>query len=212
VLTRYLRPFAALFATHGQAYQALSTQATAFHQQFVQLMNAGAAQYASVEAANANPLQSIQQDLLDVINAPTQALLGRPLIGNGANATPHSGATGGAGGILIGNGGAGGSGSVSHPTGGNGGAAGLFGNGGPGGTGDLLATAGPAGPAGWASQQARAVTGALAARAGSSAPAALAVRAATAPYTPVVTADTAATAESCPVSEAPVVPAATAEF
>src|SRR5258708_39657369 len=77
---------ASLFEAHGQAYQALSAQAAAFHQQFVQLMNAGAGQYASTEAANANPLVAIEQQLLGVINAPTQALLGRPLIGNGANA------------------------------------------------------------------------------------------------------------------------------
>src|ERR1700757_176011 len=76
---------ASLFGAHGQAYQALSAQATDFHQQFVQLMAAGAGQYASTEAANANPLVAIEQDLLGVINAPTQALLGRPLIGNGAN-------------------------------------------------------------------------------------------------------------------------------
>lgn len=42
---------AALFATHGQAYQELSAHAVAFHEQFVQLMSAGAAQYASAEAA-----------------------------------------------------------------------------------------------------------------------------------------------------------------
>lgn len=34
---------AALFATHGQAYQELSAHAVAFHEQFVQLMSAGAA-------------------------------------------------------------------------------------------------------------------------------------------------------------------------
>ena len=34
---------AALFGQHAHAYQALSTQAAAFHTQFVQLMNGGAA-------------------------------------------------------------------------------------------------------------------------------------------------------------------------
>ncbi len=37
---------AALFDAHSQVYQALSAQAAAFHSQFVQLMNGGAAQYA----------------------------------------------------------------------------------------------------------------------------------------------------------------------
>lgn len=52
---------AALFATHGQAYQELSAHAVAFHEQFVQLMSAGAAQYASAEAANSSPLQIVGQ-------------------------------------------------------------------------------------------------------------------------------------------------------
>jgi len=47
---------AALFGAHSQAYQALSAQAALFHQQFVHLMSAGAAQYAQTEAANATPL------------------------------------------------------------------------------------------------------------------------------------------------------------
>jgi hypothetical protein len=92
---------ATLFATQGQAYQAIGAQAAAFHQQFVQLVNAGAASYASAEAANATPLQSVQDNVLAVINAPTQAVLGRPLIGDGANATV-AGGKGGDGGLLFG--------------------------------------------------------------------------------------------------------------
>ncbi|REZ16910.1 PE family protein, partial [Mycobacterium tuberculosis] len=57
---------AALFGMHGQAYQALSVQASAFHQQFVQALTAGAYSYASAEAAAVTPLQQ----LVDVINAP----------------------------------------------------------------------------------------------------------------------------------------------
>src|SRR5271156_1792184 len=68
---------AALFSSHGQGYQALSAQAEAFHDQFVQALTAGAGTYAATEAANANPLQTLEQDLLGAINAPTQALLGR---------------------------------------------------------------------------------------------------------------------------------------
>ncbi|COW22280.1 PE-PGRS family protein [Mycobacterium tuberculosis] len=118
---------AALFGMHGQAYQALSVQASAFHQQFVQALTAGAYSYASAEAAAVTPLQQ----LVDVINAPFRSALGRPLIGNGANGKPGTGQDGGAGGLLYGSGGNGGSGLAgSGQKGGNGGAAGLFGNGG----------------------------------------------------------------------------------
>lgn len=72
---------AALFGAHAQAYQTISAQAATFHAQFVQTLSAGAGAYANAEAAN------VQQSLLNAINAPTQALLGRPLIGDGADGT-----------------------------------------------------------------------------------------------------------------------------
>ncbi|WP_261887724.1 PE family protein, partial [Mycobacterium marinum] len=120
---------AGLFDAHAQAYQALSAQALVFHDQFVQMLNAGASSYAAAEAANASPLQVVQnlgQNVLAAVNAPTQAVLGRPLIGDGANGSPNTGADGGAGGLLYGNGGNGGSGGLAQ-AGGNGGAAGLIG-------------------------------------------------------------------------------------
>src|SRR6516162_10093614 len=88
---------AALFSAHGQGFQALSAQAAAFHDQFVRTLTAGAGSYVSAEATNvaaftANPAQTLQQDLLTAINAPILTLTGRPLIGNGANAAPGSGA------------------------------------------------------------------------------------------------------------------------
>ena len=85
---------AALFGAHAQAYQALSAQAATFHTQFVQALTAGANSYAGAEAANASPLQAAQQDALRAINAPSQALLGRPLIGNGANGAAGTGENG----------------------------------------------------------------------------------------------------------------------
>ncbi|ARG92548.1 PE family protein, partial [Mycobacterium kansasii] len=97
---------AVLFSSHAQTYQAVSAQATAFHQQFLQALTAGAAAYAGAEAANASPLAQ----LLAAVNAPVQALTGRPLIGNGANGAPGTGANGAPGGWLLGDGGAGGSG------------------------------------------------------------------------------------------------------
>jgi hypothetical protein len=88
---------AGLFTAHAQAYRALSAQAASFHQQFVQLMTGGSAQYAAAEAANASPLQTLRQDLLNIINEPTELLVGRTLIGNGTNGTAGTGANGGVG-------------------------------------------------------------------------------------------------------------------
>jgi PE family len=70
---------ASLFGGVGEEFQGLSAQAQAFHAQFVGLMQAGASAYLGTEAANASPLQTLQQDVLGVINAPTEALMGRPL-------------------------------------------------------------------------------------------------------------------------------------
>src|ERR1700739_1278992 len=77
---------AALFGAQGQAYQALSAQATAFHDQFVQALTAGAGSYVSAEAANvaaftANAAQTIQRDLLGLINAPSPTLTAASTIG-----------------------------------------------------------------------------------------------------------------------------------
>lgn len=68
-LTRCRRP-SRRFSAHGQAYQALSAEVTSFHQQFVQLLHGSAGQYAVAEAAAANPLQAVEQDILGVINTP----------------------------------------------------------------------------------------------------------------------------------------------
>ncbi|KAA1248340.1 PE family protein, partial [Mycobacterium simiae] len=140
---------AALFSAHGRTYQALSEQAASFHAQFVQSLNAGAGAYASAEAANAAQAQS----LLGAINAPVQALTGRPLIGDGIAGAAGTGQNGAPGGWLLGNGGAGGSGAAgTGQRGGAGGAAGLIGIGGAGGAGASSATgnagAGGAGGAG----------------------------------------------------------------
>lgn len=101
---------ASLFSGHAQAYQTLGTQAAAFHERFIQALSTAAGAYGSAEAANASPLQQA----LNVINAPTQTLLGRPLIGNGTNGAPGTGQAGGPGGLLYGNGGNGGSGGVGQ--------------------------------------------------------------------------------------------------
>ncbi|RES77816.1 PE family protein, partial [Mycobacterium tuberculosis] len=132
---------AALFGMYGLEYQAISAQVAAYHQQFVQTLRTGAASYMLAEATN------VEQNLLNLINAPTQTLLGRPLIGDGANATTPGGA-GGDGGLLFGSGGNGAPGAPGQ-AGGAGGSAGLLGNGGSGGAGGTGAPGGNGGNAGW---------------------------------------------------------------
>ncbi|WP_415624079.1 PE family protein, partial [Mycobacterium intermedium] len=131
---------ASLFNAHARAYQAIGAQAAEFHAAFVQQLNTGAFSYAAAEAANTTPL--------DQVNGIFEALLGRPLIGDGANGTPGTGADGQNGGLLWGNGGAGGSGGPGQ-NGGNGGSGGfLYGNGGAGGVGGNAIGSGLAGSGG----------------------------------------------------------------
>jgi PE family len=79
---------AALFDAHAQVYQALSAQAAYFHEQFVQLLNVGASHYALAEAANASPLQTIEQGVLSVADAPSGQTLtaAQSVIGSAASA------------------------------------------------------------------------------------------------------------------------------
>lgn len=118
----------ALFGQHAQAYQALSAQATIFHDQFVQALTSGGNLYAAAES------HTVEQMVLNAINAPTQTLFGRPLIGDGANGTAEN-PDGQNGGLLFGNGGNGFTQTTAGVAGGNGGSAGLIGNGGDGGAG-----------------------------------------------------------------------------
>ncbi|WP_134435122.1 PecA family PE domain-processing aspartic protease [Mycobacterium tuberculosis] len=138
---------AALFGSHGQHYQAISAQVAAYQQRFVLALSQAGSTYAVAEAASATPLQQIEQALLGVINTPTEALVGRKLIGDGAHGAPGTGQAGGAGGILWGNGGingtfgtngAGGTGGLGTPLGGHNGNIGL--NGATGGIGSTTLT------------------------------------------------------------------------
>lgn len=137
---------ASLFAGHAEAYQSASVYAAAFHEQFVQALSSSSGAYAAAEAANTN-LQVVVDDILGVINAPTNLLFARPLIGDGTNGVDGTGQNGGAGGILFGNGGRGGSGAPGS-MGGRGGDAGLIGNGGVGGSGGILRGVGGTGGTG----------------------------------------------------------------
>ncbi|ORV81799.1 hypothetical protein AWC11_24935 [Mycobacterium interjectum] len=76
---------AALFGAHAEVYQALSAQAAMFHQQFVELMSGGAAQYALAEATNASPLQTMEQAALGAVGAPSQAAAAAVPAGNGVS-------------------------------------------------------------------------------------------------------------------------------
>lgn len=134
---------ATLFAGFGEEYQALNSQISAFQQQFVLLLGSSAGSYASAEATAASVLDPV----LGIINTPTQLLLGRPLIGDGAAGTAAS-PNGGAGGLLWGNGGNGYSQTVSG-AGGAGGSAGFIGNGGAGGAGANGGVGGAGGNGGW---------------------------------------------------------------
>ncbi|QUR67716.1 PecA family PE domain-processing aspartic protease [Mycobacterium spongiae] len=139
---------ATLFGGMGQEYQAISAQLSTFHQQFAQALSAGAGSYAAAEALSVAPLQAVELNLLAAVNGPTQALLGRPLIGDGAHGTAAS-PNGGAGGLLYGNGGNGYSSTMDGVGGGAGGWAGLIGNGGAGGAGGSDAPGGAGGHGGW---------------------------------------------------------------
>ncbi len=93
----------------------------AFHDQFVQTLRGGAGAYAAAEAANASPLQG-----LDDLLSPVKALTGRPLFGDGASGA-SAGAAGKDGGWVFGNGGNGVAGAANTgQAGGNGGNAGLI--------------------------------------------------------------------------------------
>jgi PE family len=78
-----------MFSGYGQEFQELNAQAQAYHAQFVGTLNGGAGQYLSAEATN------VQQTLVNAVNAPAEALFGRPVIGNGASAPAASSLLGG---------------------------------------------------------------------------------------------------------------------
>lgn len=164
---------AALFGAHAQEYQAAAAQAATYHQQFMLALSGAATSYAGAEATIVTTVQAAVSngfqtavygpvhaagqawigspfgEALDpTINAPTNLLFGRGLIGNGAAGTAAH-PTGGAGGILFGDGGIGYAPTAGNVAGGYGGNAGLIGNGGAGGAGFGAGTGGTGGAGGW---------------------------------------------------------------
>ncbi|BBX61268.1 hypothetical protein MSAS_04420 [Mycobacterium saskatchewanense] len=127
---------ASMFGSFGQEFQALSSQAQAFHAEFVNLMNAGAGAYLSAEVTNA------EQALANAVSAPAQALFGGAAsLGSGGAAT--SAASGGFLGGLLGGSGTSGGALISSLTGGGSGVGGLLtGLTGSSGVGGILASLG----------------------------------------------------------------------
>src|ERR1700758_5536299 len=66
---------AAVFSAHGQGFQALSAQAAAFHDQFVQALTAGAGSYLSTEAANASAVAALGGGSGGIVQSVGNALL-----------------------------------------------------------------------------------------------------------------------------------------
>jgi len=64
-----------LFSQHAAGYHAVAGQAAAFHEQFVQLLNGGAASYASAEAASTSSLWSLATSTGSHASANAAALL-----------------------------------------------------------------------------------------------------------------------------------------
>ena len=102
---------ASLFSSHAREFQALSAQAAVFHSQFAHALTGAGGRTRSRRRPTLRRCRPA-----GVINAPTEALMGRPLIGNGSNGAAGTGQNGGPGGILIGNGGNGGSGTPGTAT------------------------------------------------------------------------------------------------
>jgi hypothetical protein len=74
---------AKLFGGYGQEYQAILTQATAFHNEFTQTLAAAGNAYAQAEARNA----AATSNAFSALGAPIQTLLGRTPIGSGSGGT-----------------------------------------------------------------------------------------------------------------------------
>lgn len=81
----------ALFGAHAYEFQTLSAKAAAFHDEFVNLLNGGAAQYVSAEAGN------VQRTLINALGTPFQALLGHSAVAADTNSTGGTTGSGPAG-------------------------------------------------------------------------------------------------------------------
>lgn len=79
---------ASIFGAYGRQCQVLSAQASAFHDEFVNLLKTGATAYRNTEFANA------QSNVLNAVNAPARSLLGHPSAAESVqNSAPTLGGT-----------------------------------------------------------------------------------------------------------------------
>jgi hypothetical protein len=87
---------ASLFSSHAEHYQALNAQAAAFHNQFTNLLNAGAGSYVTAEIANTQAAgtggigQFLGGGLLSVFNGASNQYLELPLDAAGSVITATS--------------------------------------------------------------------------------------------------------------------------
>ncbi len=67
-----------LFSQHAQDYQAVAGKAAAFHEQFIQHLNASTRSYASTEAANTSSLRSLAASTKSHATANAEAQIQSP--------------------------------------------------------------------------------------------------------------------------------------
>src|SRR4051812_22888536 len=109
-----------LFGGYGRTFQLASTRAAQAQARFAELLRIAQTSYTSTEAAinasmqgsggaagagglaaaSTSPAPAFIEDMLRVVNTPTNLLLGRPLIGDGADGAAGTGQAGQKGGIL----------------------------------------------------------------------------------------------------------------
>src|SRR5438270_588160 len=75
---------AKLFGAYGQEYQALVSEASAFHSDFTQALAASGNAYLEAEAAN-SALMSGPSNALNTITSPIQMLFGQPAVTGGSS-------------------------------------------------------------------------------------------------------------------------------
>ena len=92
-----------LFGAYARDYLGLGARAAVFHAEFVQALRGAGGGYGAAEATGAAALASV--GVRRVYDAPTEAVMERPLVGDGANGTAAH-PNGYDGGIVSGNGGA----------------------------------------------------------------------------------------------------------
>ncbi len=95
-----------MFGAYAQEFQTLSARMEQFYTDCVRALLTGAGAYSGAEAANASPLQTLEQDLLAGPHPPPPKLTRRPRTGHGPHGVggPRAAGThiwGGGGGVAL---------------------------------------------------------------------------------------------------------------